>query len=302
MTTLSEYANVFVVQHDGLSTQAATYTAVDPSEYSVTVNRGARGGYTGPHDLFVDERGNIFLCLSGLVKTYTYTLYYNSAVYSINNVAYTDAFRYLSIAPSSTTGTFTFTGSRSAQNQTSGRCDLSMKGPYVFTRLADSAASDVFNSTFLVSMGDIKTFAPIVSVDNVGHLFYVAYTDPNKEDFDVNSNNLPKATRTFFELLRLLVEWKLVADSPWNNDTDEIATVVDQFFSETKMTQEVIDDALANQCDMQVARYLKNDPNARSRPDVSEVLPASSVALSWVAQNTFHENIDVLYERCFPAS
>jgi len=302
MTALNDYASIFVVQHDGLSTPATTYTAIDPSEYSITVNRGPRPTYDKPSGLFVDDRGNIFLGLSGLVKTYTYTLDYNGTTYSINSIDHADASRYLAIPPSSSTGIFTFTGSRSTQDLSSGRCDTSMKGPYVFTRATDSAVSDIFNSTLVGSMGDIKTYAPIISVDNVGHLFYAILADPSKEDFDVNENNMPKTARTFFELLRLLIEWKLVADSPWDNSIDEIATVVNQFFSETKMTQAVIDDALANQCDMQIARYLKNNPNARARPDISEVALITNVARSWVAQNTFHENIDVLYERCFPAS
>lgn len=300
MATIEDYYSFFLVSHDAIETAGETYTQIDHSEYVLTVHHSNDVECQLPHDLFMDERGNVFLAMGERPVAYSYTLAYQSVEYSINNQIFT-AFGDLIDRPANADyGLFTFLSSERPVDFTSTRCDIALRGPAVFVRQTDVPMSDIFRSTIITSMADVKTFIPVISVDGVGHLCYVEVFSSEDEDLDINGNNLPKSTRTLFEMIKLIAEWATVGDSPWDNADDEIVAASTEFLSRTDVTNVVIDDAYANQCDMQVVRYLKGHTDARHRPDVEEIMPMSLVAKKWIASNSFHESTVALYARVFP--
>lgn len=292
---IQQYKYVYPVKLDTSKSKDITFTSLDKEDYSLIVNRG-NIEFFGLHDVFIDSNQNIFLGINELLKGYNYTLNLNNESFLINAKEYSSLKYLIDLPIENATATFTFTDSKPIVNSNSGRCDMSMNGPSVFIRSDDNPVSNIFNSTFIASMGEVSAFQSVLSVDGIGHIIYVGYDTQEKEEFDVNENNTPKATRTLFELLKLMVEWKLVAEEPWNS-TDTIALAAKSFFEALQLPIEIENDIVDNQCDMQVARYIKGSANARRRPDVSEISQMTAKTEKWLNRFCFHENIDLLYER-----
>lgn len=295
MMEIQQYKYIYPIRLDSAKPKDNSFNLLNKDEYSLIINRG-NIDFFGLHDVFIDSNENIFLGINELLKGYNYTLNFNNESFLINAKEYSTLKDLIDLPIENTRATFTFTDSKPIINSNSGRCDMSMNGPSVFIRNEDVPVSNIFNSTFIASMGEVSTFQSVLAVDGIGHIIYVGYDTQEKEEFDINENNTPKATRTLFELLKLMVEWKLVSESPWNSN-DKIAIAAKQFFTKLDLPLEVEEDMINNQCDMQVSRYLKGNVNARNRPDMSEVSSITPTTEKWLSRFCFHESIDLLYER-----
>jgi hypothetical protein len=268
---------------------------IDSSKVSLTINRSGGLPYGSDYQAFEDEVGNIFLGISLLVKGYSLTLDIEGIEYSINNVLWESISELIDIPVDSASGIFMFTGSKPVVSAGSGRCDVSMSGPSVFVREGEAILSDVFNSTTLKGMSDLESFQPLISAHNVGHIVFARIKKSGVEEFDTNQNSLPHASRTLSELMRLMVEWRLVTNSPWNSN-EELPVAVNQFLEIIGISSEVENKILETQCDMQVARFLKGNSNARQRPPVEEIQPITSFVKAWLATKFLHSDIESFYQ------
>lgn len=295
MIELNQYKYIYAVKFDSSKPKDSNLVLIDKSNYSLVVNRG-NIAFFGLYDLFTDNNENLFLGINEILKGYNYTLSYLNQSFLINVKTHSSLEELIDIPIDNTRGTFTFTDSKPIASSNSGRCDMSMNGPSVFLRDNDNPVSNIFNSTFIASMGEVTSFQSVLAVDGIGHIIYVGYDAQEKEEFDINENNTPKATRTLFELLKLMIEWKLVFEDPWNSK-DLISKASKQFFEKLLLPLELENEIINSQCDMQVARYIKGNQNARSRPDIGEINSMSIPVKKWLSRFCFHENIDVLYDR-----
>lgn len=291
---INQYNYIYPVLLDKSKSKSDSFIKINKSEVELIIKRGNRPFFLD-YDLFTDVNNNLFLAVTGLPKGYCYELLYDNKSYSINAVEYKIISNLLDLTKESLNGIFTYVNSKPIVNRNSGRCDISMNGPSVFVRSDDVLVSNVFNSTFISGMAEIKTFQPIISVDQIGHIIYIKYDIPGKEEFDVNENNMPKAARTISELLKLMIEWKLVLSDPWNSD-DEISSSIDLFFNALNIDSNIQNEIINSQCDMQIVRYLKGDTNARTRPPTEDIQNISSNLRKWISSFFFYRNIDEIYD------
>lgn len=235
------------------------------------------------------------LCLKTNYKSYTHSLYLDDQEYIINNILYSDLSDILNHDKSVDYGLFSFTGSKPVNDHKNiGRCDVSMNGPSVFLRGEDDGHGSGFNSNIVSSMDDLLRFQPVISVDGVGHIIYVELKKEEKENFDINENNMPKTARTLYENFKQILEWSILADSPWNS-TEEISTTSKLFLEKLNIPEEIKNDLINNQTDMQVARYLKGSENARQRPGIEEISDATEVFNAWIKKFFFYTSVDELF-------
>jgi hypothetical protein len=71
--------------------------------------------------------------------------------------------------------------------------------------------------------------------------------------------------RTFWECLKLVREWSIVNSEPFNNN-ELIANKANQFMTALNFSNEELS-LIDNQNNMQIAKYILGDENARQRPD-----------------------------------
>lgn len=291
---INQYSYVYPVVLDKSKPKSDSFVKINKSEFQLSIKRGNKPFFL-EYDLFTDLNNNLFLAVAGLPKGYCYELLFDNKIYSVNAVDHKTVSNLIDLTKESSEGIFTFSNSKKVNSSASGRCDNSMNGPSVFIRNDDNVVSNVFNSTFIASMSEIKTFQPILSVDEIGHIVYIKYDNLEKEEFDLNENNMPKATRTISELLKLMIEWKMVLNDPWNSN-DQISKSVESFFNALNINSEIENEIINSQCDMQIVRYLKGDNNARARPPIEDIQNISPNVKKWISSFFFYRNIDEIYD------
>jgi hypothetical protein len=154
------------------------------------------------------------------------------------------------------TGTFIFTNSDMiiAPN-TDWRCDNGKFGPKPF--------QDV---KIIDQLSEIIVYEPILSANGIGHLIYIeGVSKHDVANYHLSQGEMPTTGRTLWETLKLVREWAIVNQPPFNN-TEAVAYKAHAFLEELKLTeaeQAVID----QQIPMQIANYLMGNTNARQRPD-----------------------------------
>lgn len=283
----------YVQYVDGNMNFSDEFSAVDKFDYDLLNTRNSKVMNSEEYELIQDSNGNLFICVKDIFKAYSYELYFNQTIYHISTQQFKEVNDLLQRTPAASYGEFTFTKSEPVYNPNTDRCDMSMKGPAVFLREGEQPLSKVFNSNVIATMSDLKRYVPILSVDGIGHVIYVELVDPDREEFDTNENTMPKATRTISELLKLMVEWRILKDSPFNSQ-EEITQTIDTFFKEIRLPNEIEQDLIQNQTDMQVARFLKGSDNARVRPPVEEVKPITDTLKRWILSKMFFNGYDSL--------
>lgn len=266
-------------------------------EVFLRTNRGRSSKNFGNEEYAIENVDGLnVLCLKTNYKAYTYSLVFDDETLQINNVLYSDLSNVLTNGKHVECGLFSFTGSKPVEGLESvGRCDVSMNGPSVFLREDDDGHGSGFNSNVVSSMGDLQRFQPVISVDGVGHIIYVELKSTDKEDFDVNKNNMPKTSRTLYENFKQILEWSILADEPWNS-TEEISVKAKEFLTAVHLPNDVKADLMNNQADMQIANYLKGAEDARKRPDTSVLSDPSEIFTSWAKRFFIYQSLDELLE------
>jgi hypothetical protein len=153
-------------------------------------------------------------------------------------------------------GTFTFTNSDMiiAPNL-DWRCDNGKFGPRSFHPV-----------TILDGLPQINIYEPILSVNGVGHIIYIeGIGKQTTAEHHLNEDTHPVTGRTLWETLKLIREWSIVNQPPFNN-TEAVAYKANAFIKELKFTEEELE-VIDQQIPMQIANYLMGDTNARQRPN-----------------------------------
>jgi hypothetical protein len=153
-------------------------------------------------------------------------------------------------------GTFIFTNSDMilAPNL-DWRCDNGKFGPKPFQEVK-----------IIDQLSEIIMYEPILSVNGVGHLIYIeGVAKQELANNELSQGEMPTTGRTLWETLKLIREWSIVNNEPFNN-SEAVSYKSNQFIRELKFTQEEID-VIDQQIPMQIANYIMGNTNARQRPD-----------------------------------
>jgi hypothetical protein len=143
------------------------------------------------------------------------------------------------------------------------RCHYDKYGPETFVK------NDGEVTPLVDNLEDLYVYEPILSINSTAHIIYIhANVD---ENFYVNEDPFPRTARTLQENLKQIVEWSDSTEEPWNN-TETIALRANNFIDKMNFTQDFKQHIRETQADMQLANYLKGDPNARSRPSSINVM------------------------------
>jgi hypothetical protein len=137
------------------------------------------------------------------------------------------------------------------------RCD---RGAYGAKLFAEETPDRVYSE-----VTEIVVYEPFLNVNGIAHLIYSE--GKNKREFVLNKFNnsyLPAMGLTLQELLRLIYEWAVLSEEPFNS-TDRISLVAKGFLDHLCFTEEEIS-VLSSLSPMQVSNYLTGSKTARVRP------------------------------------
>jgi len=179
-------------------------------------------------------------------------------------------------------GTFIFCPSRIIPSG-DWRCDQSMYGPKPFYNESVSRVIE--------NIKEVVYYEPFLSVNGIGHIIYLESN--SKTDLAVeklNNSVVPVTGRTLQECLRLVFEWSVLADEPFNSK-EEAPLAASSFIKSLKLTQEELD-VVAGLTPMQVSKFIMGSETARLRdmeiPELSEDVASilfdrmASMSLSFV--------------------
>jgi len=136
------------------------------------------------------------------------------------------------------------------------RCDTTAYGPLKYLAPGEE------RRVLLSDLAQIKTYEPVLSVNGVAHLVYLQREDDEEaRDYVVNAEPVPFCAVTLSEMLKLVYEWAIVAEPPFSSP-DPIAQDARDFLAALRFQPSIV----ANQTEMQVARYIRGHEDARRRP------------------------------------
>jgi len=161
--------------------------------------------------------------------------------------------------PNDDLGTFIFTDSQPipSNDKTDWRCDVSFYGPFPFPDREGTYHRPVEEKSVILD------FESILTVASVGHLIYVRRSNYAEQRWQfVNNAITPMTAPTLSECMKLVYEWSVVSQDPFNN-SEPISQKAAQFCSITGLEQWHID----AYPDMQIARFLAGRDDARMRPE-----------------------------------
>jgi hypothetical protein len=170
----------------------------------------------------------------------------------------------------SSSGTFNFTQSRVIENA-DWRCDKSYYGARAF-------AGEV-SSPVISSLDEVVVYEPFLSVAGIAHFIYLESS--GKQELAVeklNNSVVPITGRTFQEVLRLIYEWSVLAEEPFNS-LDDVAVSAKKYMSDLHFTEAEID-LIKELPPMQISNFISGSEEARVRPgniaplstDISNIL------------------------------
>jgi len=157
----------------------------------------------------------------------------------------------------SSSGMFIFSNSEPVvDSNTEWRCDSTRFGP---SRFPDALRVDV-------QLSDIVVYEPIFSINGVGHIIYIESKSHQSIAQGYMSNgSIPTSGRTIWEVLKLINEWSIVNQEPFNNNED-IAKKAYNFIKGLKLSEEELE-IINSQVPMQISNYILGNQNARQRPE-----------------------------------
>ena len=163
-------------------------------------------------------------------------------------------------------GTFSFTKSVPVDGG-DWRCDRGMYGAKQFT--------DDNHGRVLDEVNQIVIYEPFLNANDTAHLIYLeAINKTQIAEEKVNNSIAPVTGRTLQETLRLIYEWSVLAQDPFNSQ-DDAAIAAQGFLNRLGFTAEERA-TLASLPPMQISNYLSGSETARVRP---ETIPALDDAI-----------------------
>jgi hypothetical protein len=146
------------------------------------------------------------------------------------------------------------------------RCHRGSYGPWQFT--------DDSHEIVIDEVGQIVIYESFLNLNNAGYLIYLEATGKTQlANEKVNNSIAPVAGRTLQETMRLIYEWSIIAEEPFNS-TDEAAVAAKTFLDSLGFTTEERT-ALASLAPMQISNYLSGSETARVRPENISALDSS---------------------------
>ena len=296
---ISQHSLIYPVVHDFLSERSTSFYKIGHDEHSLWDTGARRHVSQYFYDLYRDERGNIFLGVSGTFKTYSFLLDFAGKTYNINYVLHEYVGRFIDLPASTDLGFFKLMDSKPAYQYGGERCDAGRNGPVVFLRDGQIPIGTIVNTTRPFSLSDLESHYSVLSVDGIGHLVYVKYREgqnDSNEYFETNESDLPTASRTIAPTIKLIFEWSTVAGEPWNCQ-DAVALAAKDFINCIDMPENVKNEINVGQPDMQVVKYLRGFSDARKQPDTEEIGTIGKLTKMWLKSKMFYPNTTVMY-RC----
>lgn len=159
--------------------------------------------------------------------------------------------------PSGEKGCFFFADSVAIHNpQDEWRCDTTAYGPKKYLAIGEE------RQEYLTNAGQLIVYEPVLSVNGIAHIIYLQRENSDEaREVMLNGDNLPTAAVTLSEMLKLIHEYALVADPPFSNPED-VAQDARDFLTALGFYPGLV----ADQAEMQVARYIRGHEDARRRP------------------------------------
>ena len=153
-------------------------------------------------------------------------------------------------------GVFTFAKSQPVPNA-DWRCDRGYYGPARF--------QEDFSNPIITSIDDIIVYESFLSVPGAGHLIYIETGGKEQLGIEkINNSVIPTTGRTFQELLRLIYEWSVLAEEPFNS-TDEVTIAAKQYLNSLNLTEQELN-VIRSLTPMQVSQFISGSLQARVRP------------------------------------
>lgn len=298
---ITQYNHIYPVKHDFNSSRSSVFVQVDNNSHSLRIDTTGKLVSSYLYDLFIDERGNIFLAMNGGLNTYTFTLFYENNTYIINNIRHEYIAELITRPANSSVGFFKFMDSQPARKYSEERCDAAMNGPAVFIREGQVAIGHEVNSLRPFALSNLEVYFSLLSIDGVGHLIYVKYFEgqnDSNENFDINESDLPTSSRALLPTLKLLLEWATMTQYPWSSN-EPVALAAHDFLCKIGIPDEVRGEIEENQSDMHVYRYLRGETDARTQPPVEELSEMKPLTKTWLKSKMFYDNIGHLYKDMF---
>ncbi len=229
------------------------------TELQIVHNTPAGYINTGVVDAFAMPNGRILIAWKDPLKIgpmHNLSVISGTTVENVNLVPLERVIDIYDRAVDAQVGVFSFTNSDMilAPNL-DWRCDNGKFGPRSFHPI-----------TIMEDLPQIVVYEPVLSVNGVGHIIYVEGVGKQTlAEHHLNADTHPVTGRTLWETLKLIREWAIVNQPPFNN-TEAVSHKAKTFIDELKLTeaeQAVID----QQIPMQIANYLMGNTNARQRPN-----------------------------------
>lgn len=260
--------------------------------------------------VFTNEKLDILFAFNNIKSSavgsrpYDYQLFVDEEKFVINNSYYSLMNGFINQSKYSENGIFVFTKSKKIEYEkiegTPVRCDYGIYGPIAFSGTAGASSSSFdFEDESPVTLSHTYTASIIMSCFDVGHIVYMEVVDPQIEIDAVNNREVPCITRTMGEHLKLILEWKQVSQHPFNSKQD-IAICANNFLNEFKIDKNLELDIWNNQTDMQIVKYIKGEPEARTRPDPENIKEMTNLQKKWVLSKFIYkgyENMKTVLEQ-----
>lgn len=138
------------------------------------------------------------------------------------------------------------------------RCDKGMYGPGPFEQ------ENV--ERVITDISQVVVYEPFLSINGIAHLIYLESNSKSAlANEKLNNSFAPLTGRTIQETLRLIYEWSVLCDEPFNS-SEEIALTAKSFLGGLRLSPQEMA-ALRALPPMQVANYILGSDSARVRPN-----------------------------------
>ena len=181
-------------------------------------------------------------------------------------------------------GTFSFAKSIPI-NGGDWRCHRGMYGPWQFT--------DDNHQIVIDEVTQIVIYESLLNLNNAGYLVYVEATGKTQlANEKINNSIAPVTGRTLQETMRLIYEWSILAEEPFNS-TDKAAVAAKTFLDFLGFTTEERT-AIASLPPMQISNYLAGSETARVRP--SNILALDDAIKTMVFKRMASSSLSALFK------
>jgi hypothetical protein len=158
-------------------------------------------------------------------------------------------------------GCFMMTAAKLINNsEAADRCDFNNWGP-IAPQNNETHLNKSMGTVFFSSVEEIDKFEILYSLPPHGYIIYLKLKD-DKVNQQIKSQELPIGANSFGELIRLMIEWSVVAKEPFNN-MDKCSEISIALLEDMNMPEQLIQHILDTYPPMQVSKYLMGQENAQ---------------------------------------